>query len=96
MSENIVLGGPFETPKEGPFVLGKLYSKTWQAPFVHGVTQMWADRCRGYWERVEQRFGYVFSDHRNDYDPHTGTITTFATPLGMLKGDRYPHRSEQH
>ena len=92
MSETLVMGGPFETPKEGPFVLGKLYTKTWRAPGVHGVNETWAKRCREYWERVEQRFGYVFSDHRNAFDDATLTITTYATPLVMLKGERYPHR----
>lgn len=88
--------GPYELPKDGPFVVGKLYTRTWRAPYVHGVNQEWAKRCREYWERIEQRFGYVFSDHRNAFDEETLTISTYATPLAMLKGERIPHRSRQH
>lgn len=80
--------GPFEKPRK-PYAVGGLYSRTWTAPFVHGVTETWAARCRGYWERVEQRFGLILSDHRNAYDEATGTITTFATVLMILPGERY-------
>jgi hypothetical protein len=91
-----VPGGPYEVPLAGPFELGMLYSKTWAAPFVNGVNQTWAERCRGYWDRLGERYGYVFSDHRNAYDEITATITTYATPIALLKGDRRPNRRDNN
>lgn len=82
---------------KGPFDLvpshwrsGVLLTRTWQAPIVHGVTQIWADRCRGYWERIERRYGVVLTDHRNAYDDETGTISTVAAVLMIIDGERYP------
>lgn len=80
--------GPFEKPKR-PFKVGMLYSRTWQAPFVNGVTKLWAERTEAYWERIERRFGVVFTDHRNAYDEVTSTITTFASPLYIVPGKRF-------
>jgi hypothetical protein len=81
---------------EGPFDLlprhwkqKTLLTKTWQAPIVHGVTTIWAQRCEGYWRRIEQRYGIVVTDERNAYDDETGTITTFAAILLILPGERY-------
>lgn len=85
--------GPFETTP-AHWKVGTLLTKTWQAPIVHGVTAIWAERCRGYWERIEQRYGVVLTDHRNAYDDETGTITTFAAILVILPAERYPKRSE--
>ena len=88
---------------EGPFDLlprgwkqKTLLTKTWQAPIVHGVTRIWAERCEGYWRRIEQRYGVVVTDERNAYDELTGTITTFAAILLILPGERYAMpRSEE-
>lgn len=91
---NIVIGGPYETPKK-PFAIKTLYTRTWQAPYVHGVNETWAKRAFEYWERIEQRFGVVMSDHRNAHDEETGTITTFATCIAILKGERYPARQSE-
>jgi hypothetical protein len=81
---------------EGPFDLlprkwkvGTLLTKTWQAPIVHGVTSIWAQRAEGYWRRIEQRYGIVVTDERNAYDELTGTITTFAAILLILPGERH-------
>lgn len=86
---NLVLGGPYETPTK-PFRLNVVYSRTWAAPFCHGVTPIWAERIHDYWKRVEQRFGLVVSEERNAWDEDTETITTFVTVLAILKGDRIP------
>lgn len=85
---------PAEAASLGPFDLlpkhmrrpGQLLSRTWQAPVVHGVTQIWEERIRGYWERIEQRYGVVVSEPRNVYDDATGTITTFAALTAVMQG----------
>lgn len=84
-------------PSDGPFlktdaVVGQLYMKIWRAPFVHGVNELWAQRCAEWWARHGLRHGVVWSDHRNAYDPLTETITTYATPLHVLPGRRYDAR----
>lgn len=91
---NLVLGGPYETPSK-KLRVGRLYTRTWQAPMVRGVTAIWEQRIRDYWSRVEQRFGIAVSEPRNVFDGDLGTITTFATVLGVLKGDRYPARQSE-
>ncbi len=87
---NIVLGGPYERPKK-PFKLNKLYSRVWQAPFTNGLTDAWRQRCHEYWERVEQRFGVVMSEPRNTWEMTEAgpVVATYATVLGILKGDRF-------
>lgn len=88
---NLVLGGPYERPKT-PFLVGKLYTRVWRAPFTNGLTDAWRERCVGYWERVEQRFGLVVSEPTYDWadDPEIGPcVMTGATVLGILKGDRF-------
>ena len=82
---------------EGPFDLlphgwkqKTLLTRTWQAPIVHGVTKIWAERCEGYWRRIEQRYGIVVTDERNAYDDETSTITTFAAILVILDAERHP------
>lgn len=87
--------GPFEAPRGKPFVVGQLRTKVWAAPFTHGVTDIWARRCQEYWDRIEQRFGVVLTDHRNawDTDPeHGSVIATYAVVLAILPGERYPPR----
>lgn len=81
----------FERPKH-PFVVGKLYSRTWKAPFTNGLTDIWRERCLGYWESVGRRFGYVFSEPRNAWvdDPVQGPcVVTYATPLYRMEGERF-------
>jgi hypothetical protein len=87
---NLVLGGPFERPKE-PLFVGKLLTRVWQAPYTNGLTDIWRRRCHEYWERVEQRFGIVVSEPRNAWDEVDGkpVVATYATVLGILKGDRF-------
>lgn len=72
-----------------PAALGVLYSKTWKAPFVNGVTDEWTQRVAGYWERIEQKYGLIMSQPAIDYLDETGTITTFATVLAIVPGERY-------
>ena len=91
MSQNLVIGGPYEKPKT-PFEVGKLYTRTWRAPFTNGLTDIWRKRCHEYWENVERRFGVVFSEPRNAWEdsPEVGpVVVTYATIIGILKGDRY-------
>lgn len=75
----------FDPPAE----VGKLYTRTWQAPFVNGVTDEWQNRVAGYWERIEQKYGVIISRPVIDYDDATGTITTMATILVVVPGERY-------
>jgi hypothetical protein len=91
MSQSLVIGGPYEKPKT-PFKIGELKTRVWRAPFTTGLTDVWRKRCNEYWERVEQRFGIVVSEpqHAWDDDPEIGpVVATYATILGILKGDRY-------
>ena len=93
MTANLVPGGPFDIPEhdKGEFILGKLYTRTWAAPFTHGLTDAWRERCQGYWARVEERFGYVFSEPKYVWtdDPIEGPcVVTMATPIAKLKGTR--------
>lgn len=80
--------GPFKRMKN-PTKVGQLKAMTWKAPFVHGVNQVWANRCRDYWDLQERTYGVIYSDHRNAYDEMTSTITTFATVLAIVPGERY-------
>lgn len=93
MSQNLVLGGPYDVPAKGKLVLGQLYSMTWRAPYTSGLTDVWRERCREYWERVEQRFGIIVTERRDVWAVVEGvgpTVTTFAVPMVKLKGDRIP------
>ena len=90
--------GPFETPSKR-FYPGILYTKTWRAPFTHGLTDVWRERCRAYWERVEQRFGVVFSERRDAWtdDPEIGPcVVTYATPIAIVPGERIPLGEKVH
>ena len=88
--------GPFEELPPHMRKPGQLLSRTWQAPVVHGVTAIWEERIRGYWERVMLRYGVVVSAPRNEYDAATGTITTFAALTAVLSGvQRYPKRQSE-
>jgi hypothetical protein len=75
--------------KDGGPHLNKLYTKVWKAPFVNGVTDEWRARVVGYWERLEIKYGVIWSRPVIDYDPDTGTIFTAATPLALIPGERY-------
>lgn len=75
-----------------PFKVGQLRSKTWRAPFTHGLTTIWRQRCNEYWERVEKRYGVIVSEPRNTWadDPVLGpVVVTFATPLAIVPGERF-------
>ncbi len=91
MTANLAPGGPFDVPSI-KYELGKtLLTKTWKAPYTNGLTDIWRQRCMEYWERVEQRFGYVMSEPRNTWamdDTHGPVVVTYATPIAMLKGER--------
>jgi hypothetical protein len=88
-AESVVRGPQIFPAFNPPAKIGVLYTKTWQAPVVHGVTDIWAQRIAGYWDRIEKKYGLIMSDHRNAYDDATGTITTFATVLAVIPGERY-------
>lgn len=86
--------GPFEEPRT-PWRFGRLYARTWRAPLVHGLTDVWRERCHAYWARVERRFGVIFSAPRNAYDAETETVTTVATLLVILPAERRPPRQRE-
>jgi hypothetical protein len=84
-------GGPFERPKK-PYLIGRLYTRVWRAPYTHGLTDVWRVRVAEYWPRVEQRFGVLFSEHKVDWamDPDLGPVVmSAATCIAILKGERY-------
>jgi hypothetical protein len=95
----LISTGPWEKPRKGAMVKGRLYVMSWRAPFTHGLTDLWRNRCREYWERIESRFGVVFSERRDAWsdDPvHGPCVTTMATVLLVLPGKRYePRPSEE-
>ncbi len=75
--------------KDGGPHVGRLYTMTWRAPFVEGVTDEWRKRCAGYWERLEKKYGVIWSRPFIDYDAETGCIVTGATPIALIPGERY-------
>lgn len=75
--------------KDGGPHIGVLYTKTWQAPFINGVTDEWRQRVAGYWERLEQKHGVIWSKPVIDFDEQTSCIVTAATPLALIPGERY-------
>lgn len=75
--------------KDGGPHVDVLYTKTWQAPLVNGVTDEWRNRAAGYWERLEKKYGVIWSRPVIDYDAETGCIVTMATPLVLVPGERY-------
>lgn len=83
--------GPFKKSVMATKPVGTLFSKVWSAPFVHGVTPLWAQRCQEYWDRIEETYGVVLTDHRNAFDvePEAGpVIATYAALLLVLPGQR--------
>lgn len=72
----------------GPHV-GTLYTKTWRTVGVMGVTDEWTKRVAGYWERLEIKYGVIWSAPVIDYDELTGCIVTAATPIALIPGERY-------
>jgi len=72
-----------------PAQMGKLYTKTWKAPFINGVTDEWTNRVAGYWERLEQKYGLIWSRPVITYDDETGCIFTAATIVAIVPGERY-------
>ena len=81
----------FEEPRT-PFKLGQLRTKTWKAPYTIGLTDEWRRRCEEYWERIEQRFGVVFSEPRHAWamdDIFGPVVATYATPLMIIPGERF-------
>lgn len=72
----------------GPHV-GVLYTMTWRTVGIMGVTDEWKNRCAGYWERLEKKYGVIWSRPVIDFDEDTGCIVTMATPLVLIPGERY-------
>ena len=89
--------GPFEQVP-AHWKPGMLLSKVWQAPFTHGLTDIWRARCAGYWERIEQRYGVVLTDHRNAHDIIQGTgpvVATYAAIYVILPAERTHPRPKE-
>jgi len=89
--------GPFEQVP-AHWKPGTLLTRTWQAPFTHGLTDIWRQRCAEYWERIEQRYGVVLTDHRNAHDIVDGlgpVVATFAAIYVILPGERTHPRPKE-
>lgn len=81
----------FEQPRQ-PFEYGELRSRVWQAPFTHGLTDVWRRRCNEYWARIEQRFGLIVSEPRHAWADdiiHGPVVGTYAVVLVVLPGERF-------
>lgn len=89
--------GPFEqTPAH--WKPGTLLTKVWQAPMTHGLTDIWRQRCEGYWERIEQRYGVILTDHRNAWEGINGVgpvVATYAAILVILPATRTHPRPKE-
>ena len=72
-----------------PARVGVRYTKTWRAPLVMGVTAEWEKRVAGYWERIEIKYGVIWSRPVITYAEETGCIMTAATVLAIVPGERY-------
>lgn len=79
----------FPTFKGGGPHVGTLYTMTWRTMGVMGVTDEWRKRVAEYWERIEKKYGVIWSAPVIDFDDATGCIVTAATPLALIPGERY-------
>lgn len=89
--------GPFEQVPAN-WKPGLLLSRVWRAPFTHGLTDTWRIRCEEYWERIEQRYGVVLTDHRNTHaiDDIVGpVVATYAAIAWILPSERTPARPKE-
>ncbi len=83
----------FEQPKDPNVLkLGFLLSRTWKAPYTNGLTDIWRNRAREYWERIEKRFGLILSEHKTDWavvDDVGPVVSTYATVRVVMPGERF-------
>lgn len=81
----------YRLPRKGPILAGQLRSMAWRAilpPVVSQDDPTWAARCKGYWERQERLYGVRLSDFMMILDAEEGAVSTFATVLEVLPGER--------
>ena len=89
----------YRLPRKGPIAKGQLRSMSWRAilpPVVSQDDPTWAARCKGYWERQERLYGIRLSDFMMILDADEGTVSTFATVLDVLPGERTDDWSRVH
>ena len=71
-------------------VVGDLRVKSWRflIPPSGEDDPVWAQRCREYWELQQETFGLKFSDFTMMIDYDEMIVTTAATILAILPGER--------
>ena len=79
----------FRKPRE-PFIPGELRTKTWRSlePHVTADDKRWQTRCQQYWTLQGRLYGVVFSPFVMLVDNREGFISTYATVLSLLPGER--------
>lgn len=89
----------YRLPRKGPIAVGQLRSMAWSAilpPVVSQDDPTWSARCKDYWERQERLYGVRLSDFMMILDADEGTVSTFATVLDVLPGERTDDWSRVH
>lgn len=79
----------YRQPKE-PFVIGELRTKTWRT-LQQDIAQndkTWAARCAQYWNLQARLYGVQLSNFAMLVDNHDGFVSTYATVLDVLPGER--------
>lgn len=79
----------FRKPRQ-PFVVGELRTKTWRTlePNVTEADKRWQTRCSQYWTLQARLYGVVFSPYVMLVDNREGFVSTYATVLGIIPGER--------
>lgn len=79
----------YRKPRE-PFVPGSLRTKTWRSlePNISETDKRWGERCGQYWTLQARLYGVVFSPFVMLVDNQNGFISTYATVMEVLPGER--------
>ena len=73
----------------------ELRMKTWRwlvAP-ISADDPTWSDRCKRYWKRQERIYGMILSDFTMLIDWDGGFISTYATVLAVVPGERSANKA---
>ena len=73
-----------------PFIKGELRTKTWRSlePNIREDDKRWAARCAQYWTLQQRLFGVIFSPYVMLVDNKDGFVSTYATVMEVLPGER--------
>lgn len=73
-----------------PFILGDLRLKSWRTldPHVSDNDPTWQARCAQFWTLQGRLYGVVFSPFVFLVDNTEGVVSTYATVLEVLPGER--------